>query len=147
MSLQQWHENGWLTKAEPSSAEVSNLLGIAEREIADASLKGISPDGRFQHAYDAVRALCEVALHASGYALSKGQGQHERVIESLTLTLGGEWVETADFFQHCRRMRHQMTYERPGITQGKDADDLLDAAKQLLVEVRAWLEHRHPDLI
>ena len=131
MSLQQWLENSWIRPTEPSREEVANLLDVAGRDIGDASLEGLSPDGRFAHAYNAARSLCEVALHASGYIVPKGTRQHERVIESLKLTLGGEWVEMADFFDRCRRWRHQSMYERIGVVQQQDADELLDAAKEL----------------
>ena len=41
MSLQQWHENGWIHDIKPSPAEVVNLMDLARREIGDAS-SGVS---------------------------------------------------------------------------------------------------------
>jgi len=146
MSLQQWHSNGWIHKVEPSAAEVSSLLHLAAREVTDASLEGISPDGRFGHAYSAVRTLCQAALHASGYSVGKRERAHERTIESLKFTLGGEWSDEADYFDQCRRSRHQLSYEHSGITQQQDADGLLDTAKRLQVAVKDWLQAHHPDL-
>lgn len=147
MNLQQWLENSWIRRTEPSREEVANLLDVAHRDIGDASLQGLSPDGRFAHAYNAVRSLCEVGLHACGYCVPKGGRQHERVIESLRYTLGDEWAERTDFFDRCRRWRHQSMYERIGVVQQRDADDLLGAAKTLEIAVRDWLEQNHPDLI
>jgi len=147
MSLQQWLDNAWIRSITPSMQMISGLLAVAEREIQDASLEGMSPDGRFDHAYDAVRSLCEVALHACGYAVPKGGRKHERAIESLRFTLGGHWTGDVDFFDHCRRQRHQAIYERAGVAQARDADELLAAAKRLNEEVREWLRKEHPDLI
>jgi len=147
MSLQQWLDNSWINKTDRSGQEVSNLLDIAERQIADASLPGMSADGRFAHAYEAVRCLCELALHATGYTVLKGMRQHERVIESLKFTLQGEWTETADFFDRCRRFRHQVQYERSGVVQHQDADELLAVAEKLHDAVQEWLQQRHPDLL
>ena len=147
MSLQQWADNAWIAEAQPSAQVIADLLAIAEREIADASLEGMSPDGRFDHAYDAVRSLCEAALHASGYMVPKDGRKHERVIGSLRFTLGGRWSEDADFFDRCRRRRHQATYERAGVAQLRDADELLEAAKRLNGAVRQWLREHHADLL
>ena len=147
MSLQQWLDNSWISSVKPSAQVISDLSAIANREIADASLEGISPDGRFNHAYNAVRSLCEAALCATGYAVPRGGRKHERVLESLKFTLGGQWADDVDFLDRCRRWRHQTIYERPGVVQKQDADDLLEVAIKLNTQVREWLQNHHADLI
>lgn len=146
MSLEQWRENSWLVEVKPSAQTLRDLVAIAEREIADASLGGISPDGRFDHSYDAIRCLCEAALHAVGYRVPKGQRKHERLVQSLQFTLAGKWIEQIDFLDRCRRKRHQSIYERSGVAQQRDADDLLATAKLLRGDVRDWLRRDHPQL-
>ena len=92
MSLRQWHEYGWLRKVSPTAHMVHSLFATADREIADGSLSGISADGRFGHAYNAVRVLAELALHVSGNRLDKSGGGHERALESLEHTIRGDWA-------------------------------------------------------
>jgi len=147
MSLKQWLDNSWIQKVGPSHAGVENLLEIARRQIADGSLQGMSPDGTFDHAYDAVRSLCELALHASGYRVTKGQNPHEHAIDSIRFTVGPEWSDLAAYFDICRRKRHKSVYERSGMVQQSDADELLAAAKKLLSGVEAWLRKEHSDLL
>ena len=147
MSLQQWFDNSWISATTPSPVVVSSLLAVADREVSDGSLEGISPDGRFEHAYNAVRSLAELALHAKGYVVPKGQRQHERTIESLKFTLGEDVADSVDFFDRCRRQRHKATYERTGVAQQQDADELLNASRELLAMVRTWLESNHPGLV
>ncbi len=147
MSLEQWHNNGWVHLAEPSTQAVAALLAIAARELADGALTGMSADGRFDHAYAAVRALCQAALRANGYAVPKGGREHERVIESLKFTLGGAWADEADYFDRCRRRRHQSMYEASGVSGVADADDLLERAKRLQRATIAWLKSAHADLV
>ena len=147
MSLEQWDRNGWIIRIQPAKQTVASQLGIADREIADGALAGISPDGRFDHAYGAVRALCVAALHACGYGLPKSGRTHERVIESLRLTLGGKWAKETDFFDRARRMRHQTLYDSAGIIQDADASDLLGAAMKLRAGLEAWLKANHPNLV
>ena len=62
MSLEQWLTNSWVTRVQPSAQVISDLLAIAEREIADASLRGMSADGRFNLAYGAARSMCEALM-------------------------------------------------------------------------------------
>jgi len=46
MTLQQWNSNGWLRPHTSSTQEISNLLKIVERDLADAR-SAISDDWRF----------------------------------------------------------------------------------------------------
>ncbi len=151
MSLQQWLDNAWIIKVQAprqeTAQETANLLAIAEREIEDAALEGISVDGRFSHAYNAVRMLCQVALHAEGYAVPKGGRQHERTLESLRFTLDGDWSKEVDYLDRCRRSRHKAVYEQTDVTQHQDADQLLTLAKKLLPSVKEWLSRNHADLV
>ena len=147
MALQQWLDNAWLNKVDPSAQEIANLLQVAEREISDGSVKGMSPDGTFVHAYSAVRTLCSVALHASGHRVPKGTREHERVIESVKFTLGETWTTDADYFDRCRRLRHKSLYDGAGVVQRDDADALLDSARKLQEAVTLWLRANHANLL
>ncbi len=123
------------------------MLAIADRQIADAGLEGMSADGRFDHAYEAVRALCQAALHASGYAVPKRGDAHQRVLDSLKLTVGGDVGAKVDYFDRCRRLRHKTMYERADVVQRPETDKLLAAARELRDQVRQWLEEQHPGLV
>lgn len=147
MSLQQWLENSWIVRADPSKVNAADLLGLVDRDIADGSLEKISSDGRFEHAYSAMRTLCQLALHAEGYRVHKGQPGHERVIESLKYTLGPEWNDQADYFDLCRRTRNSLMYDRADVVSQTDADELLESAKKLREAVIAWLRSKHTDLV
>lgn len=147
MTLEQWLSNSWLHRIEANAHETQNLLAIAEREIADASIEQISDDGRFAHAYNAVRALCEIALFGSGFSVPKGQRQHERLIGSLKFTLGDHWSDDVDYFDRCRRLRHKSQYDGAGVARSSDALELLESARKLLAAVRSWLNEHHPQLL
>ena len=80
MSLEHWLQNGWLSQSEAAVPEIQSLLQVVDRDLADAQTSGLSPHGRFQHAYDAALQLCMLALRACGYRVSKGQGHHKHGI-------------------------------------------------------------------
>ena len=86
MSLEKLVQLGWY-KTEPSSSkEIADLFSIVDRSQADLKVEGISDDLRFQAAYNGVLTLANIALRASGFRVSLGQGHHQRVIESLEHT-------------------------------------------------------------
>ena len=52
MSLADWAKNGWLRPHKSSKEEITNLLEIVERDLKDASAKGLSDDWKFGIAYN-----------------------------------------------------------------------------------------------
>ena len=147
MSLEQWLQNAWLQRSEPTVPEIQQLFRVVDRSISDAQVQGLSAEGQFQHAYDAALQLCMIALRALGFQVRKGEGHHKRGIDSLRYTLGDKWSETADHIERCSRLRGQATYERVGVVSEEDAGDLLTTTKQLRADVVAWLKANHPTLV
>ena len=60
MSLADWAKNGWLRVHKPTKEEIDNLMEIVERDLKDASAKGLSDDWKFGIAYNAALKLCTV---------------------------------------------------------------------------------------
>jgi hypothetical protein len=148
MSLQNWLQIGHLNNHQPTVAEVRNLLGVVDRELADAAVAGLSDDGRFTHAYDAALLLCKLALHVSGYELQKrAPGHHSLWINSLELTLGDGQKGTLIHLSKCSKLRHTTLYDQSGVVGKQDADDLLEAARQLRADVLQWLRSQHSALV
>ena len=148
MSLENWLLIGHLIKHQATVAEVRNLLGVVDRELADAGVAGLSDDGRFSHAYDAALLLCKLALHAEGFEVQKrAPGHHSLWINSLEFTLGEAHKPTLIHLSKSSKLRHLTLYDQAGVVEKQDADDLLEAAKQLRTDVIKWLHSQHPDLV
>ncbi len=148
MSLQNWLQIGHLTNHQATVAEVKNLLGVVDREIADASVAGLSDDGRFTHAYDAALQLCKLALHASGFEVAKrAPGHHALWINSLEFTLGAAHKGTLIHLSKSSMLRHTSLYTHAGVVQKQDADDLLDVARQLRTDVLNWFRSKRSSLL
>ena len=148
MSLQNWLQIGQLINHQATVAEVRNLLGVVDRELADAGVAGLSDDGRFTHAYDAALLLCKLALHASGFEVPKRTpGHHALWINSLEFTLGDTHKGTLIHLSKSSKLRHISLYDHAGVVQKQDADDLLEAARQLRTDVLNWLRSQHPSLL
>ncbi|MDB5856634.1 MAG: hypothetical protein JWQ76_323 [Ramlibacter sp.] len=73
----------------PDRARIAKLLAAAERNIADAGLKGLSTENRFDAAYKAIMQAAMAALHANGYrTLTSKLGHHQTAIQTLTTSVG-----------------------------------------------------------
>jgi hypothetical protein len=148
MTLQNWLQIGHLTNHQATVAELRNLLGVVDRELADAGVPGLSNDGRFTHAYDAALLLCKLALHVSGFEVQKrAPGHHALWINSLEFTLGQQHNVTVIYLSKCSKLRHTTLYDHAGVVQQQDADDLLNAAQQLRADALNWLRSQHPALV
>ena len=147
MSLEQWLQNAWLQRVDTTVSEIQQLFQVVDRDLQDAGVQSLSPDGRFQHAYDASLQLCMIPLRACGYRVVKGQSHHKRAIDSLQFTLGKNWSETADHIERSSRLRAQTVYERVGAVSERDALDLINTANQLRSDVVNWLHTQYPKLL
>jgi hypothetical protein len=145
-TLQDWAEKGWLKRHTTSRQEVKNLLGIVERDLADAGRIGLSADWRFGIAYNAALKLCTVLLYASGYKPEKLLA-HYRTLQSLPLILGDKHRSDAEYLETCRRKRNTAEYDYAGAASDADAVELSKFARGLQKDVLGWLREVRPELL
>src|SRR5512139_2341941 len=89
VSLENLLKIGQLKEHAPDSDEIAKLLTAAARNLADAGVKAISPETRFDAAYKAVMQAALAALMAHGYRPdTKRPGHHATVVQALPLTIG-----------------------------------------------------------
>lgn len=120
---------------------------MADRNLADAGIRGLSAEGRFQFAYHAALATATAALHAAGYRTNSNiPGHHAVAVGSLQHTIGVDaaLVRKLDAF---RRKRNWVSYDDPAAVSAKEATDMLALAAQLRHDVEAWLRAKHAALI
>jgi hypothetical protein len=147
MSLEQLFRSNHLLRHTPTKAETTNLFAAVDRNLADARVAGLSADNRFGIAYHAALGLCTIALYACGYRDGKGQDAHHWPINSLEFTLGPTHRETMYFLSTCARQRGQLEYDRAGVVDSAQAQELIETAVELREEVIAWLKAQHADLL
>ena len=88
MSLERWLQEKYLEQHQTSPEEIANLFRIADRDIAQAGLQGLSADWKLNIAYNAALQLAIAALAAAGYRARSAH--HYYAIESLSYTLKAE---------------------------------------------------------
>lgn len=130
-----------LTTADRST-RVVEVMGIAERELADAQAEGISTERRHNGAYEAVRSASEAMMSAEGVRTGRKMGHHAAVIEFLRVTENGRWLLEAGRFEDARKKRNESQYDRSGAITDTEADELLEAARHFVREVKEWLREK-----
>ena len=145
MSLRDWLKNGWLIEHMTSLQEIADLMSVADRDLADCKVQGLSPDWRLNIAYNAALQTATAALAAAGYRPAR-ESHHYRVIQSLAYTIEADLdiIKQLDVF---RKKRNIGEYERAGIISDHEASEMIALANQLRDAVPAWLKKHHPELI
>jgi hypothetical protein len=144
MSFKDWLSKGWLVAHETSASEISELFGIADRDLKDCRTEGLSADWRLNIAYNAALQLAAAALAACGYRAGR-DAHHYRVIQSLALTIGAE-RNIVVRFDVLRKKRNVAGYDRAGGVSEREAEEMFVLAKELYDLIKAWFERRHPEL-
>lgn len=145
MSLQEWLRNGWVTEHRTSAQEITDLLLVADRDLADCRVAGLSADWRLNIAYNAALQVATAALAASGYRAVREQ-HHYRVIQSLALTIGID-AALVDQLDQFRKKRNIGGYERAGLVSDQEAQEMIALAVRLRYMVEDWLRQHYPALI
>jgi hypothetical protein len=146
MSLDRYVENAWLKKETTSPQEIADQLGIVSRCMKDASVEGISEDLRFYTTFNALLALANTALRASGYRTTNQQGHHMRTIETLEYTIQAD-SKTIRKIMAFSKKRNVASYDSAGSISDEELKQILVTAESLRDTIQTWLKATHPELL
>jgi len=143
VSLNDWEKNGWLKRHSTSREEIQNLLKIIERDLQDCQVRHVSADWRFAIAYNAALQCCRIALYCAGFQPQRGQSEHYRVIQSLSLTLGVDFEEMSSYLNSCRSKRNISDYDSMGTISDSEVDELIKNVQELQTDLLRWLKKNY----
>lgn len=144
MSLKNWLENSWLIEHKTSPEEIGELLRIADRDLKDSRVTGLSTDRKLAIAYNAALQMAIAALAASGYRTAH-ESHHYRVIQTLRYTIGADSALVAQF-DKFRKKRNIGEYERAWMVSEQEANEMFVLAQKLREDIEDWLRTNHPAL-
>ena len=145
MSLKNWLNNGWLTEHRTSTQEITSLLAVADRDLADCRTSGLSSDWQLNIAYNAALQAATAALAASGYRAVR-EAHHYRIIQSLAHTIKTD-ANLITLLDRFRKKRNISGYELSGMVSDQEAKEMMDLATRLRQNVEEWLRKTNPDLL
>ncbi len=146
MTLLSWRNAGWIRPHKSSPEEIRDLFLIVDRELKDAANTSISADSRYYIAYNGALKLCAILLFASGYRPEKGQGSHQRAIDSIRHILGDDRLPDIDYLHFCRGKRNTSAYDRAGVVSPENVAELIEYTAGFRADVLSWLRQHHPEL-
>ena len=95
-----------------SKKELADIRALVARDLADATVAGLSADRRFATAYNAALLAANMAIACAGYRVTAKTGHHKISFDSMKLALGAGADKYADYFETCRRKRNVIDYTR-----------------------------------
>jgi hypothetical protein len=146
MSLESYFKNGGLKKEATSRQEIADQLGLVSRCMKDANVEGISDDLRFYTTFNAVLALANIALRASGYRTTTQPGHHMRTIETLEYTVQAD-NKTIRKIMAFSKKRNVASYDSAGSISNEELKQILSTAESLQQTVETWLAANYPELL
>jgi len=129
-----------------SRREIDDLPRLAERDLGDARVAGVSADWRFMIAYEAAVALATIPLHCAGFR-TDGTGHHQTTFLALPPVMGMDLADLAVYFDTCRTKHNASAYDRTGSTSETEVEELLGAAAEFRAKVVSWLKANYAELI
>jgi len=146
MSLQRFQAEGRLRVHRVTKNEISALLALAERDLKDASVEGLSSDRRFMIAYDAALTLATIPLYCAGVE-THGKGHHWLTFKLLPEVMGEPFSDLADYLDQCRTKRNVGAYDRGGLISKAEVAELIKEVDVFRDDISTWLRGEHPGLI
>lgn len=143
MTLENLARIGRLKAHAADEREIARLLESTDRALRDAAIAQLSTDARLDLAYKGMMQAALAAMLASGYRPATSEpGHHQVVLQALPKTIGAtpERVRVLDAF---RKARNQSDYRGVPVSDAV-AQECIEEARRLLVDVRAWIEARRP---
>jgi len=122
------------------------MRALIARDLADASVQGLSADRSFATAYNAALQAAHMAIACAGYRVTGKTGHHKISFESVRLALGRGADKYADYFEMCRRKRNAIDYTHSQVATETEAKEILAKATEFYQFVEAWIANSHPTL-
>ena len=122
---------------EPTSREeITELLRLVERDLAQAKITGLYPDGRFTFAYNAALQLATAFLRVHHVRVG-ATSHHFRTFQELKHLLPSDQRRFALTFEHARRKRNVLMYDQAGAVSDYEVQEFIVEVK----EFHEWFVH------
>lgn len=131
-------------KHKTSKKELDSMRALIARDLADASLAGLSADRRFATAYNAALQAANMAIACAGYRIVSKIGHHRLSLESTKLVLGKASYKYADYFETCRRKRNTIDYTFSNVASETEAKEIVVQAAEFYKQVEEWITKTYP---
>lgn len=138
MSLEDWFRAAKIVKHKTSKEELEAIFGVIERDLKDASLKGLSSDQKYIQSYQAAFGAALALLYHKGYKPVKS-GHHTVTWQCIREILDPQYHAMILLFENAAKKRNKMSYDMSGIASQKEADEIFKEAREFVDLVKGLI--------
>ncbi len=69
------------------------------------------------------------------------------IIKALPVSLGPKAMKLMNYLDHCRELRNEALYEKPGLASVEEVEQLMSVVGKLRKWLLTWLAEEHPELL
>ena len=133
--------NNEVKAVKPDEEQAKDCIAVAERDLKAslANLKMGEFDWAFAVAYNAMIQATRALMLAEGYA-PVGEAHHKAVVDYAWMKLGASAEGEAEFFEHARKKRHHVVYDKAGTVTRREAEEALTHATKLVAAIKNKLK-------
>ncbi|MCK4411040.1 hypothetical protein KAV67_02030 [Candidatus Bipolaricaulota bacterium] len=122
-------------RQETSADEIHALLRVVERDLEQAEVTGLYPDGRYAFVYNAALQLATIVLRLKGLRIG-APGHHRETFHVVEPLVPEAMRSIVAEFEHARRKRNTVMYDQAGTISEHEVNDLREAVKEFASWVR-----------
>jgi len=130
MNFDKLVSSGLLKKQESSPEHIDQMIRRARKDLETADyLLAVDPEAAYDYAYKAMMHAGRALIYSMGYRPSARQA-HKTIVEFAKTVLGSKFGSLTLKFDKMRKRRHLFTYEAPGITSPRPANQSNQSTRQ-----------------
>ena len=118
-----------------SADEIHALFRVVERDLEQAEVPGLYPDGRYAFIYNAALQLATIVLRLRGLRVV-APGHHRETFHVVEPLVPEAMQSIVAEFKHARRKRNTVMYDQAGTISEHEVNDLREAVKEVATWVR-----------
>lgn len=118
-----------------SADELRALFRVVERDLEQAEVPGLYPDGRYAFIYNAALQLATIVLRLRGLRVV-APGHHRETFHVVEPFVPEAMQSIVAEFEHARRKRNTVMYDQAGTISEHEVNDLREAVKEFAAWVR-----------
>jgi len=118
-----------------SADELRALFRVVERDLEQAEVPGLYPDGRYAFIYNAALQLATIVLRLRGLRVV-APGHHRETFHVVEPLVPQAMQSIVAEFEHARRKRNTVMYDQAGTISEHEVNDLREAVKEFATWVR-----------
>lgn len=118
-----------------SADEIRALFRVVERDLEQAEVPGLYPDGKYTFVYNAALQLATIVLRLKGLRVG-APGHHRETFHVVEPLVPEAMQSIVAEFEHARRKRNTVMYDQAGTISEHEVNDLRQAVKEFATWVR-----------